>query len=129
MEIAQLTTTRVALIDFTANAVAELRTLKLRDSDEELSQLQNVIRQCSMQNRSTEQTLFRDCIRVPTAIAGLLIMQFSTFALSMKRHFLIQQSQVLNILKPHLQRLLHKDKPTDLKVIFLCLLIMSSFPF
>ena len=128
MEIAQLTTTRVALIDFTANAVAELRTLKLRDS-EDLSQLQNVIRQCSMQNRSTEQTLFRDRIRVPTTIAGLLIMQFSTFALSMKRHFLIQQSQVLNILKLHLQRLLHKDKPTDLKVIFLCLLIMSSFPF
>ena len=51
MEIAQLTTTRVAPIDFTANTVAELRILNLRDSDEDLSQAQNVIRQCSMQNR------------------------------------------------------------------------------
>ena len=55
MESAQLTTTRVAPIDFTANAVAEPRILKLRDSDEDLSQVQNVIHQCSMQNRSTEQ--------------------------------------------------------------------------
>ena len=35
MEIAQLTTTRVAPIDFTANTVAEPRILNLRDSDEE----------------------------------------------------------------------------------------------
>ena len=108
MEIAQLTTTRVAPIDFTANAVVELRILKLRDSDEDLIQVQNVIRQCSMQNRSSEQALFRDRTRHPTAMAGLL-MQFSTFALSMERHFLIQQSQVLNILKLHFQRLLHED--------------------
>ena len=39
-------------------AVAELRILKLRDSEEDLSQVQTVIRQCSMQNRSTEQTIF-----------------------------------------------------------------------
>ena len=83
--------------------------LKLRDSEEDLSQVQNVIRQCSMQNRSTEQTLLRDCIQHPTAMAVLLIIQFSTFALSMERHFLIQQSQFLNILKLHLQRLLHVD--------------------
>ena len=101
MERAQLTTTRVAPIDFTANAVVELRILKLRDSDEDFTQVQNVIRQCSMQNRSTEQTLFRDRTRHPTAITDLL-MQFSTFALSMERHFLIQQSQVLNILNLHL---------------------------
>ena len=101
MESAQLTTTRVAPIDFTVNAVAQLGILKLRDSDEDLSQVQNVIRQCSMQNRSTEQTLFRDRTRDPTAIAGLL-MQFSTFALIMERHFLIQQSQVLNILNLYL---------------------------
>ena len=105
MASAQLTTTRVAPIDFTANAVVELRILKLRDSDENLIQVQNVIRQCSMQNRSTEQTLFPDRTGDPTAMAGLL-MQFSTFALSMERHFLIQQSQVLNILNRHLQRLL-----------------------
>ena len=37
MERAQLTTTRVAPIDFTANAVVELRSLKLRDSDDDLS--------------------------------------------------------------------------------------------
>ena len=58
MEIVQLTTTRVAPIDFTANAVVELRILKLTDSDEDLIQVQNVIRQCSMQNRSSEQALF-----------------------------------------------------------------------
>ena len=108
MERAQLTTTRVAPIDFTANAVVELRILKLRDSDEDFSQVQNVIRQCSMQNRSTEQTLFRDRTRDQTAIAGLL-MQFSTFPLSMKRHLLIQQIQVLNILNLHLQTLLRDD--------------------
>ena len=45
MESAQLTTTRVAPINFTANAVAELHILKLRDSDEDLSQVQNVIHQ------------------------------------------------------------------------------------
>ena len=102
MEIAQLTTTRVAPIDFTANTVAELRILNMRDSDEDLSQAQNVIRQCSMQNRSTEQTFFHDHTRDPTAMAGLL-MQFSIFALSMEiRHFLIQQSQVLSILNLHL---------------------------
>ena len=60
MESAQLSTTRVAPIEFTANAVTELRILKLRDSDEDLSEVQNVIHQCSMQNRLTEQTLFRD---------------------------------------------------------------------
>ena len=108
MESAQLTTTRVAPIDFNANVVAELRILKLRNSDEDLSQGQNVIRQCSMQNRSTEETLFHDRTRGLTAMAGLL-MQFPTFALSMERHFLIQQSQVLNILNLHLQRLLHED--------------------
>ena len=114
MESAQLTTTRVAPIDFNANVVAELRILKLRDSDrifdrnEDLSQGQNVIRQCSMQNRSTEETVFHDRTRGLTAMAGLL-MQFPTFALSMERHFLIQQSQVLNILNLHLQRLLHED--------------------
>ena len=101
MERTQLTTTRVAPIDFSANAVVELRSLKLRDSDDDLSQVETVIRQCSMQNRSTKQTLFRDRTRDPTAITGLL-MQFSTFALSMERHFLIQQSQVLNILNLHL---------------------------
>ena len=37
MEITQLTTTRVAPIDFTVNAVAELRISKLRDSDEDFS--------------------------------------------------------------------------------------------
>ena len=60
MESTQLTTTRVVPIDFTENAVEELRILKLRDSDEDLSQVQNVIHQCSTQNRSTEQTLFPD---------------------------------------------------------------------
>ena len=75
MEIAQLATTRVAPIDFTTNTVAELRILNLRDSDEDLSQVQNVIWKCSMQNRSTEQTLFHDHSRDPTAMAGLL-MQF-----------------------------------------------------
>ena len=104
MEIAQLTTTRVAPIDFTTNAVAEPRIFNLRDSDEDLSQVQNVIQQCSIQNRSTEQTLFQDRTRDPTTMVGLL-MQFSTFALSMERLFLIQQSQVLNILNRHLQRL------------------------
>ena len=59
MEIAQLTTTRVAPIDFTTNAVAEPRIFNLRDSDEDLSQVQNVIQQCSIQNRSTEQTFSR----------------------------------------------------------------------
>ena len=109
MEIAQLTTTRVAPIDFTANTVAELRILNLRDSGEDLSQAQNVIRQCSMQNRSTEQTLFHDHTRDPTAMAGLLV-QFSTLALSMEiRHVLIQHSQVLNILNLHLQGLLRED--------------------
>ena len=98
----------VVPINFTANAVAELRILRLRDSDEDLIQVQNVIRQCSMQNRSTEQTLFPDRTRDPTAMAGLL-MQFSTFALSMEKHFLIQQSQVLNILNRHPQRLLLED--------------------
>ena len=101
MEITQLATTRVAPIDFTTNAVAELRIFNLRDSDEDLSQVQNVIQQCSIQNRSTEQTLFHDRTRDPTTMVGLL-MQFSTFALSMERLFLIQQSQVLNILNRHL---------------------------
>ena len=40
MESAQLTNTRVAPIDFTANAVTELRILKLRNSDEDLSQVE-----------------------------------------------------------------------------------------
>ena len=97
MESAQRTTTRVAPIDFTAgNAVAKLRISKVRGSDEDLSQVHDVIDECSMQNRSTEQTLFRNRTQ-STAMAGLL-MQFSTFALTMEKHFLIQQSQFLNIL-------------------------------
>ena len=44
MDIEQLTTTRVAPIDFTVNAVAELRISKLRDSDEDFSlQVHDVI--------------------------------------------------------------------------------------
>ena len=64
MDIEQLTTTRVAPIDFTVNAVVELRISKLSDSDEDFSlQVHYAIRQCSMQNRPTEQTLFRDLTR------------------------------------------------------------------
>ena len=64
MDIEQLITTRVAPIDFTVNAVVELRISKLRDSDEDFSlQVHYVIRQCSMQNRPTEQTLFLDLTR------------------------------------------------------------------
>ena len=80
MESAKLKTTRVAPIDFTANAVAELRILKLRDW-RGFEPGANVIRQWGMQNRSTEQTFFGDRTRDLTAMAGLL-MQFSTFALT-----------------------------------------------
>ena len=81
MESAQRTTTRVAPIDFTAgNAVAKLRISKVRGSDEDLSQVHDVIDECSMQNRSTEQTLFRNRTQ-STAMAGLSFRSFQLLLL------------------------------------------------
>ena len=63
MESAQLIKTLVAPIDFTVNAVAELRFSKLRDSDEELSlQVHDVISVACKTGR-LNRPLFRDHTR------------------------------------------------------------------
>ena len=98
MEITQLTTTRVAPIDFTVNAVAELRISKLRDSDEDFSLQVHYVISVACKTERLNRPFFAIS---PDGYASLL-MQSSTFALSMERHFLIQQSQFRNTLNLHL---------------------------
>ena len=55
-----------------------------------------------------------------------LLMQSSTFALSMERHFLIQQSQFPNTLNLHLWRLLSNKFHQEVLTIIMVLVIINA---